>query len=563
MVKFAARNSYLLSVFLVLLCLASYFPSLQNGFITFFDDNDYVTHNDVVQQGFSAAGLKWAFTTFHAANWHPVTWLSHMADVEFFGMNAAGHHFTNTLFHLLNTLLLYFFLTQLSGCPWKSLLVSALFAVHPLHVEPVAWVAERKELLGTFFGLLSLNSYSWYALERKKWGYGLTFFFFLLSLMAKPMLVTLPCLLLLLDYWPFRRLLPFREKLVNLLLEKIPFFILSIGSGAVTLFAQKSWGAVKLLEEIPFSSRLSNAMVSYSSYITKTALPADLAVYYPHPKDTIPAILLIFSTLFLVLITREVFKRRKESPVYTFGWLWYLGTLFPVIGLVQVGSQAMADRYTYFPLTGVFIMVAWGLEELTTGKPLARKTAILFSLLFISVSASMTWSQLKHWENNLTLFQRAVNVTDNNFLAHNHLGAAFLQEKMFDEAEKNFLSALKIAPGYATAHTNLANLFLLKKKFQEAIRHYKKAGELKKDDPFSTYNIGIALLSLKKTKEAVTEFKKAVLMKPDFTAGYIALGSISFLTKNIPEAREYFNKAMALEPKNETVQNYLKKITRM
>ena len=402
-----------------------------------YDDPQYVTANYDVQAGLTFESIRWSFTATHANNWHPLTWLSHMLDCQIYGMNPGHHHMTNVLFHILNTLLLFFIFKRISESIWKSAFVAALFALHPLHVESIAWVAERKDVLSTFFWMLTLWSYAGYVERPRLDKYLLLILFYILGLMAKPMLVTLPFVLLLLDYWPLKR---FHLKssdnenpevqrtfYFGLILEKIPLFLLSAASGIVTYLVQKSSGAVSSLDAIPFHDRIANALVSYVVYIGKMIWPHNLAVLYPYPRS-IALWKIVGAGLLITLITVLVLRLLRSKPYLAVGWLWYLGTLVPVIGIVQVGSQAMADRYTYVPLIGIFIMITWGISDWVSKRHYRRfglfmVTAVILSLLMITSRL-----QVKYWSNSVMLFDHAIDVTGENSTAQLNLGEALAEQ---------------------------------------------------------------------------------------------------------------------------------------
>ncbi|MFX0137250.1 MAG: hypothetical protein ACFFDN_26670 [Candidatus Hodarchaeota archaeon] len=459
----------LFNVLLVILCLiigiVVVYIKVQNFDFVGYDDELYVTKNIHVQKGISLEGVKWAFTTFHAANWHPLTWLSHMLDCELYGLNPAGHHWTNVTFHIANTLLLFIILFKMTGALFRSAFVAVLFALHPLHVESVAWIAERKDVLSTFFGLLSITAYYRYVKKSSVNYYILLIVLLSIGLMAKPMLVTIPFVLLLLDFWPLKRfqlkhdfhLKPEKKysdairRNYQIILEKIPLFIPVVILCVVTFIAQKSEGAIKPIELLPLKYRIANAIVSYVSYVLKAIWPHNLAVYYPHPGNSLPSWQVVGSALLIVAACYGAIRMAKKYPFIPVGLFWYLGTLVPVIGLVQVGNQAMADRYTYIPLIGIFIIVSWGVSDFFKKRLRDQKSKVgdqrseissgvlgLFKerriqKIFLGISAVIllialsfeSFFQLNIWKNGITLFENAVSVTQNNYQAENNLGTAF------------------------------------------------------------------------------------------------------------------------------------------
>ena len=412
-----------IALLLALVTLAIYLPVLHDGFVN-FDDDDYVTNNRAVKNGVTWPAIKWAFTSFHSANWHPVTWLSHMTDCELFGLNPAAHHFVNALIHSANAMLLFILLLRLTSLIWPSLIVAALFAWHPLHVESVAWISERKDVLSTFFALLTLLSYVKYTKENCRRSFWFALVFFALSLMAKPMFVTLPFVLLLLDFWPLKRATNFQiPTLSRCLIEKIPFLPLSMASCVVTFLAQRG-EAVRTLKQVSLSLRLENAATATTTYLAQIFWPSNLAVFYPMPEKIVLPAIFISGTV-LIFISALVWLARKQNPCLIFGWLWFLGTLVPVIGLVKVGDAAHADRYTYFPAIGIFIAVVFGIWNLLE-QPRAQKIFIAISLFALTVCVTVTEHQLQFWRDSETLFRRSLAVTGENPLVGLNLGAAHL-----------------------------------------------------------------------------------------------------------------------------------------
>ena len=404
----------IICLFIIFSTLSVYWQIQHHDFIN-FDDNEYITENIHVQQNITLKSVIWAFTEFHSNNWHPVTWLSHMLDVEILGVNPGRHHLVNLLFHIINSLLLFSVLRKMTGNLWKSGFVAALFALHPLHVESVAWASERKDVLSTFFWMLTLIGYIRYVQRKSLQRYLIVVLFFILGLLSKPMLVTLPFVLLLLDYWPFRRIqfeqqaIPWRD-ILKLILEKIPLSLLAATSAYITFLAQTEGRVVKSLDQFPIGIRLSNALVSYVTYIFKMIFPTKLAVLYPHP-GMYPLWKITGALFILICISFFAVKSARKYPYICIGWFWYTGTMIPVIGLVQVGMQSMADRYTYIPFIGLFIVITWGLSDLM-GKFQYRKFCIGFaSLLVFPILLIITWKQIGYWKNSVTLYTHAINVT--------------------------------------------------------------------------------------------------------------------------------------------------------
>ena len=485
--------SKLVAASLALVTLVIYWQVQSHGFVN-YDDNLYVTDNPQVKAGLTSASIQWAFTTGHSANWHPLTWLSHMVDVELFGLDAGRHHLMSVLFHLANTILLFYVLKRMTGALWQSAFVAALFALHPLHVESVSWTAERKDVLSTFFWILTMLAYIRYVEHLGTSRYFLVALSMALGLMAKPMLVTLPLVLLLLDYWPLGRLRlkqlegGGKSKIrqtgmktaqismaLRLVREKIPLFALVVISSIITYEVQQSAGAFKYSSPFPLSLRIGNALLSYLAYIGKTIWPTDLAVLYPHrgmsPRWEIvplPGWEVAVAAIALVSISILVIVAARRHPYLPFGWFWYVVTLVPVIGIVQVGTQAMADRYTYVPLIGLFMVAAWGANA-SFRKLAYRKFALpALAVIVLGASSVTTWRQVGYWKNSITLFEQTVAVTKINPVAHYNLGYALHAEGRYDEAIPHFSEALRIAPTYTEARNMLVNALQVQGRAREA-----------------------------------------------------------------------------------------------
>jgi len=467
-----------------------YHPVVNHDFIN-LDDWQYVLNNREVTAGVTLRGLGWTFTSFHASNWHPLTWLSHMIDVEIYGLDPGGHHGTNLFFHILNTVLLFLILTRMTGAPGKSGIVAALFAFHPLHVESVAWVAERKDVLSTFFLFLMLGAYALYVERPGRWKYGIALVFFALGLMAKPMLVSAPFLLLLLDVWPLRRR-PVPDRPPSKM-EKIPFFALAVLSSGITLYAQASGGAMRSLEAIPLADRAANALVSAVTYMGKMFWPAGLSVFYPYPA-AIPFWKVLGAAALLVLITVFVFREKARRPWFFTGWLWYLISLFPVIGIVQVGPQSMADRYTYIPLIGLFIALTWAVDETLSRRRFPVFASASLVLILLAGLSSTTWFQLSHWKNSRSLFTHALEVTENNALAHNNLAVALADDGEREAAVNHFQEAIRVNPRHFSAHFNLANHLVALGRGDQAVFHYREAIRFNPGYTAAHNNLGVVLL---------------------------------------------------------------------
>ena len=481
-----------------------------------FDDHTYVTKNLRVRAGLSRDSVAWAFITTRTSNWHPLTWLSHTLDCQLFGLKPGWHHLTNLLFHLANTLLLFTVFKKMTGAIWRSAFVAAAFALHPLHVESVAWVAERKDVLSTFFLMLTILCYGQYAKNPKVLWYLCTLFIFVLGLMAKPMLVTLPFVLLLLDYWPLNRCEPESNVRVwgGLIREKIPFFVLAAISGTITFIVQKSTGAVSTIDAIPVSDRIANAVVSYAGYIWKMVWPANLAIFYPYPKDKLPYWQVIAVAALLLAITIFVIYFASRYKYLATGWLWYLGTLVPVIGLVQAGMQASADRYTYVPLIGLFVLIAFGANDIFTRWKYGKVILAAASTAVLIIWAVSTSLQLRYWRDNVTLFQHTLQVTKDNYLAHNVLAHSFYMQGRYDESIAQGYEALKIKPGYAVIHNGLGLSLLQKDELDKAVAFFQQAIELRSDYADAHANLGLALYKQGRFEQAIEELAKSISLDP-------------------------------------------------
>ena len=536
-----------------------------------YDDNLYITDNPRVRSGLSQESIVWAFTATYAANWHPLTWLSHMLDCELYGLNPKGHHLTNLLLHVTNALLLFLVLFRMTGAPWRSIFVAALFAIHPLHVESVAWVAERKDVLSTLFWILTIWAYAHYADRPGLNRYLLVLLLFALGLMAKPMLVTLPFVLLLIDYWPLGRLrlaqlIPATSSenqgtpVFSLILEKVPLLALTAVSILVTVLAQQKGSGLAPVDLIPIKARFLNTPVSYVGYIAKMVWPRNLAVFYPHPGSDLETWQAAGAAILLVCITLAVIWTRRRHPYLIVGWLWYLGTLVPVIGLVQVGLQAMADRYTYVPLVGLFIMVAWGVPEILKGwRHGLTLLAVSTSIVFLAFTVC-TWSQLRHWRNSITLFTQALNVTSNNYVAHLNLGLALRVKGNLDDAIYHYNEALRIKPNYALAHNNLGVALKNKGQIREAMYHYIEALQINPDYAQAHNNMGVVLGMQGKLVEAAEHFYQALRLNPDYAGAHYNLGKIKAEQGKFEEAYDHFSQAIKLRPDYTNARISLEKI---
>jgi Tfp pilus assembly protein PilF len=560
------RAELLICLFLVTFTFAVYWQVRSFTFVN-YDDSQYVTENQYVKDGLNYKSIRWAFSSYHAANWHPLTWLSHMLDIQLYGMNPGAHHQTNLIFHIANALLLFFVFGKMTSNLWQSGFVAALFALHPLHVESVAWVAERKDVLSTFFWMLTMFSYARYAAHPGIIRYLPVVGFFILGLMAKPMLVTLPFVLMLLDYWPLRRMqfnppaddghrLQQRSQGLLIFWEKIPLFSLALASSVMTFVAQKSGGAVGSMELYPLTTRVANALVAYVKYIGKMIWPANLAVFYPY-TDSLSGWQVIGAGALLGLITFAAIQSFRQRPWFVVGWLWFLGTLVPVIGLVQVGLQAMADRYTYIPLIGVFIIVAWGLPELLHKWHHKDKLLGLTAISVIIILGITSWMQTRYWENSHALFKHALDVTENNYLAHNAFGNALKEQGRNNEAMRHYLSALEIKPDYAAPHYSMGHTLAEQGKLDDAIYHFQKALQIKPDYAAAHDNLGYVLMMQGKIEAAIMHYSEALRMKPDDAEVHNRLGLALVSQGQFDNAIIHFQKAVNLKADFVAAQNNL------
>lgn len=547
-------REWALAALLVAVTVAVYAPVVRHGFVN-YDDNLYVTENPHVQQGLTAESVRWAFTACHANNWHPLTWCAHMLDVELFGLWAGGHHLSSLVLHLLNTLLLFGLLRALTGSAGRSALVAALFALHPAHVESVAWVAERKDVLSTAFYFLTLAAYAGWARTGRAGLYRLSLGLFALGLMAKPMLVSVPVVLLLLDGWPLARLpawtggLPppaVRRELGRRLLEKAPFAALALASGVVTLLAQRS--AMVPLRMLTLPERLTNSALAYVRYIGELVWPADLAVFYPLPRafDTGPA--LAAGAVLLAATAAAVWWARR-LPWLPVGWGWYLVTLLPVIGLVQVGAQSMADRYTYVPYVGLFVLLAWGGGRLLEGRPAwARRAGAAAAVVAVAALALVAARQVGHWRDSIALFTRAVSVTELNDKAHDNLSVALLAAGRIDEAEAHCRTAIAINPGSAVAQSNLGTILFTRGRTADAAAQYRVAVRLQPGDPDYLYKLGSSLHKLGRLDEAAGWYYRALQRAPEHPLVHFYLGEIMAARQQPEAALMHYRVAVAGQP---------------
>jgi tetratricopeptide (TPR) repeat protein len=532
-----------LCLLLVAATLVVFWPVTRCDFVN-YDDPDYFTSNSHVLSGLTSANVAWAFTTGHASNWHPLTWLSLMLDAELSGKNPAGPHFTNLVFHATNAALLFLLFRKLTTAVWRSAFLAALFALHPLHVESVAWIAERKDVLSAFFALLALLSYAHYAKDRNPRSYWCALIFFALGLMAKPMLVTLPFILLLLDWWPLQRLRASRP-----VLEKIPFFVLSAISCVITFVVQQKGGAVAALVKFSVAGRIENSFVSYARYLGKTFWPDALANPYPYPGHW-ELSLVIYSAALIIGLSALALLFAPRFPFVLTGWFWFVGTLIPVIGLVQVGDQAMADRYTYLPLTGIFIIFVWGMNEVRADWHLPRQAAVLFAAIILSAAAVQTRNQIVYWQNSGTLFRHTLAVTEDNFVAWTDLGTYLSSQGRVPEAMDCFQKSLQINPDNADTLYNFGNALTKLGNVDEAINNYRRALEIDPNHADALDNLGFALAAKRQFDQAVPCFEKALQLNPDSADAHNNLATVLFIEHRFDEAAQHYHEAIRLAPGN-------------
>ncbi len=542
-----SRTPVILTCLLIgLAILAVYSQTFGYGFVS-FDDGKYVYQNQMIKTGFSAAGLAWAFTTFYASNWHPLTWISYMMDTEWFGLNPGEQHAVNVFLHIASSILLFLTLERMTRQRWRCALVAGIFAVHPLHVESVAWIAERKDVLSTFFQMLTLWLYVRYTEDSKPVRYALMAAAFALSLLSKPMAVTLPFVLLLLDLWPLRRSRP--------LWGKAPLFAMSGAASILTLWAQRSTGAMMSLARLPFADRLANALVDYLRYIEKTLWPANLAVLYPIHKPAPP--LVIASTLILTGVTAIAVLVYRTRPYVLVGWLWFLGMLVPVIGLVQVGFQSIADRYTYVPLVGLSIALVWTVSDAVTTKPRLRQALATPAVLAMLALAVVSHRQTQHWKDSITLFEHTLAVTDGNYIIHNNLGIDLQAEGRLDQATEQFRQAVAAAPDYKDALNSLGAILAYKGNKIEAIALHRRAVAADPNYANARINLGHELLEIGQTDEALVELTQALRLEPDSARANAYMGAALMTKGNLEEARQHFEDSLRVTPENAEAQSNL------
>jgi tetratricopeptide (TPR) repeat protein len=537
-------SPWILALALALLTLLAFLPALDNGFVN-FDDPRYATDTPWMEEGLSVVGVKWAFTNYYATFWHPLTVLSHMLDVELFGLNPRGHHLTSVLLHTVNVVLLFVVLRSLTGSLWRSLLVAALFSVHPLRVESVAWVAERKDVLSGFFGLLALLAYSNFVQRRSLGKYALVVLLFCLALMSKPMLVTLPCVLLLLDFWPLRRLSLENfswQKLLVCTTEKLPLLILSVTTALLTISAQSP--VIDVSRGASSGLKLANALVSNAMYVSKTVIPRDLAVLYPYPIE-IPAWTIAVAGVFLGSLTALALIALRRAPYLAVGWLWFLGTLVPVSGLIQVGNQAMADRFSYLPAMGLTTAMVWGLHGLF-GRRYSRGLSAV-SLAAILSLVFLTRIQISYWKDSVHLFSHALEVTENNFIAHLNLAEALRAADQRQEAEVHYRAALGLQPEMDDAHAGLGEALRTWGRPQAALPHLETAIGLNPHNAKIHHSLAMTLVDLGQEDKAMEHLRAVLEIDPLYIAAHWGLADLLTRQGDRAEALRHMRAAQAIE----------------
>jgi Flp pilus assembly protein TadD len=555
------QRSVILCLLLATLTLGIYNQVSHAQFIN-FDDDDYITNNPHVQAGLNGQTLAWAFSTTEAGNWHPLTWISHAIDCQIFHLNPAGHHYVNVLLHACNVILLFLLLQRGTGQTWRAMLVAAVFAVHPINVESVAWVAERKNVLSMLFFLLALAAYGWYVHKPGGKRYALVLTFFVLGLMSKPMVITLPFVLLLLDYWPLRRMnfagdgtatdqaqlqVP-RPSALRLTMEKIPLFLLSLASAVITMVVERKGNAVRAI--FPFAVRFENALVSYVAYLGKAVWPSHLAILYPHPGNSIPGWTVAAATIFLLLVTAGAFQLRRHRYLIA-GWLWFLGTLLPMIGLVQVGGQAMADRYAYLAFIGLFVAAVWGTADWAGAHGVGSKFLAMGGVAIVAALGAVTHIQENYWHDSVALWSHAIEVTRPNFAAQDNLGVALVALGRVDESTSHFESAVEINPLDWVGQLNVGVYEQVHGQVKEAMARYRIVLQQASDQRFRVFaleNLGAAYRTLGDYSLARGSYQAALELSPADSFALVNLGIVTQKAGDFSQAAEYYSRAIQIQP---------------
>jgi tetratricopeptide (TPR) repeat protein len=551
------KLSRVLCLLLIVATLVVYNRVNENSFVN-FDDDRYITENSHVRAGLSWSTVTWACSSFEQANWHPLTWISHALDCQLFRLNPAGHHYVNLLLHAVNAVLLFLVFQGVTGSTWASVIAAALFALHPVNVESVAWASERKNVLSMFFFLLALGTYTWYARKTTWKRYFVVAVLFSLGLMAKPQVITLPFVLLLWDYWPLQRIGAMRETLQkfasrrfsSLLLEKLPLFALSAASAVITMKAQSAGGAVRSDLEYPFRLRLGNALLAYAGYLGKAVWPAHLAAMYPHPGDSLQAWQALAAALLLAIICAGVWVARQRRYLLV-GWLWFLGTLVPMLGLVQVGGQAMADRYAYLPFIGLFVMVCWGAADFPQRKRLPAHWPAAAVIVVLAAFSLLTYRQIGCWHDSITLWSHALRVTSRNFVAEDSLGGALANEGQYEQAIPHFRSAVAIYPLDPLGHLNICAYEQQHENFAQAIEHCRMVLQFTPDIGLQVNaytNLGGAYRRIGKYDQAKASDDAALRLAPQNAAALLGLGLLAQDRADLLGAIHNFSQLVSVQP---------------
>ena len=562
----SVQSVLLISLITTAVVIFIYWPVQFFDFVI-IDDHTYVVKNPHVRGGLSTEGFQWAVSTLDAGFWHPLTWISHMADVELFSLNPAGHHWTSVVIHVLNAVLLFLVLRAMTRCTWPSALVSALFALHPLHVESVTWVAERKDVLSGLLWFMTMGAYGWYVKSPGTLRYALVLLLFVLGLMAKPMLVTLPFVLLLLDWWPLGRWsgamaitdpVAKRQACLRLVAEKLPLLSIAIAAGVLAYFAENGFGAIGTAEQYPLDVRLANAAVSYGEYIWKMVWPVELSVIYYHPGMP-PAWKIFASSLFLTAVSLFAVRHARRHPFLLVGWLWYLGTLVPVIGLVQIGYHAMADRYMYLPLVGLSVAVAWGAKAIVERRPELRSLTIAFLVVALLWQSWLAREQVETWKDSISLFEHAVRVTPVNPVAHNIVGMLYLtfNENDCARAVPHFQKAVEQKKDYAAPFYNLGVCAMREGSRDRALHFFQTSIGLDPAAMMPRIELGMLLMQLGKVDEAIDGFRQILRIEPDNLAAHANLGLLLNQQGKIQEADEHLREALRINPRSAEAHNNL------
>lgn len=540
---------------IIALEFAAYASVWRSGFVR-FDDPDYVTKNPQVLAGLSWSGARWAFTTGHAANWHPLTWLSHMLDVQLFGLSPTAPHVMNLLLHACNTILLFVALRRMTGAVWRSLLVAALFGLHPLHVESVAWISERKDVLSTCFWMLALIAYTGYAREPTVRRYLLVALLFTLGLLSKPMVVSLPFVLLLLDVWPLGRTRFWRggppqtsgrrAPPTRVIFEKLPLVGLAAIVSAVTIVVQRSGGSVGSVAAYPLPLRIENAAINYVAYIADMIWPARLGAFYPYRQSPSP-VTVVGSVLLLAIVTAVALRTAQRRPYVIVGWFWYIGTLTPVIGVVQAGLQSMADRYTYVPLIGLFIVATWAIADLASARS-KQRVAIPVAAALVLACTVRTYTQARTWHDSLSLWQNAVDATSDNAYAEYNLGVVLVEAGRVDDGIARFREALRVDPTYSDVHIDLGNALNRRGAVDDALAQFDTVVRLRPDYAEARVAYGNLLRTRGRNADAIAQYREAVHLEPTLASAHNELGNALTSDGRFPDAAVEYAEAVRLDP---------------